>query len=57
MLARPPARWSLRHYVKNARDAEPRTQDKQQQAVEFAAIKQELLAAREAMKQLTLGNA
>ncbi|KAB5558502.1 hypothetical protein GE09DRAFT_1058501 [Coniochaeta sp. 2T2.1] len=50
MLARPPQKWSVGHYVKNARDAKAAVRDKDAQAKAFAEAKRELLAAKEAME-------
>ncbi|KAL1873452.1 hypothetical protein VTK73DRAFT_950 [Phialemonium thermophilum] len=52
MLARPPQKWSLGHYVKNAREPRQRTLDKEQQEREFANTKRELLAAKEQLRQM-----
>jgi len=51
MLARPPQKWSVGHYVKNAREARTPVQDKEQQARAFADAKRELLAAKEALER------
>ncbi|KAB5570222.1 hypothetical protein GE09DRAFT_699960 [Coniochaeta sp. 2T2.1] len=51
MLARPPQKWSVGHYVKNARDAKAAVRDKDAQAKAFAEAKRELLAAKEAMER------
>jgi hypothetical protein len=51
MLARPPQKWSVGHYVKNAREAKTPVQDKEQQAKAFAEAKRELLAAKAAMER------
>ncbi|KAK1765689.1 hypothetical protein QBC33DRAFT_560609 [Phialemonium atrogriseum] len=55
MLARPPQKWSLGHYVKNAREARTPVLDKEQQGKDFAEAKRELLAAKEQLKQLAAG--
>lgn len=49
MLARPPQKWSVGHYVKNAREAKTPVHDKEQQAKAFAEAKRELLASKEAL--------
>jgi hypothetical protein len=54
MLARPPPRWSLGHYVKHAREARTPVPDKEQQAKEFADVKKELRAAKTQIKELAL---
>ena len=55
MLARPPQKWSLGAYVKSARDARaPVADNKEQQARAFTDAKKELLAAKEAMKQMAV---
>ncbi|OIW33256.1 hypothetical protein CONLIGDRAFT_165860 [Coniochaeta ligniaria NRRL 30616] len=51
MLARPPQKWSVGHYVKNAREAKAPVHDKEQQAKAFAEAKRELLAAKEALER------
>ncbi|KAH8909521.1 hypothetical protein BR93DRAFT_924503 [Coniochaeta sp. PMI_546] len=51
MLARPPQKWSVGHYVKNAREAKTPVHDKEQQAKAFAEAKRELLAAKEALER------
>lgn len=53
MLARPPQKWSVGHYVKNARDAKPRVADKEQQARALAEAKRDLLAAKEQLERST----
>lgn len=55
MLARPPQKWSVGHYVKNAREAKTPVHDKEQKARAFAEAKRELLAAKEAMERSTGG--
>jgi hypothetical protein len=55
MLARPPQRWSLGHYVKNARETRIATLDKEQQAKAFQDAKKELLKAKEEMERLRTG--
>jgi hypothetical protein len=52
MLARPPQKWSLGHYVKHAREARVPVPDKEAQARAFAETKQQLLKAREELSQL-----
>jgi hypothetical protein len=51
MLARPPQKWSVGHYVKNARETKAPVHDKEQQAKAFAEAKRELLAAKEALER------
>jgi hypothetical protein len=46
MLARPPQKWSVGHYVKNAREARTPVEDKDEKAKAFAQAKAELLAAK-----------
>jgi hypothetical protein len=46
MLARPPQKWSVGHYVKNAREARTPVEDKDEKARAFARAKAELLAAK-----------
>ena len=53
MLARPPQKWSLGHYVKNAREAKIFSPNKEQKEREFANAKRELLAAGEEIRRLT----
>lgn len=55
MLARPPPRWSLGHYVRHAREARTPSLSKEQQAKEFADVKRELLVAKERLKELKQG--
>ncbi|RKU40292.1 hypothetical protein DL546_001698 [Coniochaeta pulveracea] len=46
MLARPPQKWSVGHYVKNAREARTPVEDKDEKVKAFARTKAELLAAK-----------
>lgn len=46
MLARPPQKWSVGHYVKNAREARAPVEDKDERAKAFEKAKKELLAAK-----------
>jgi hypothetical protein len=46
MLAKPPQKWSVGHYVKNARVARTPVEDKDEKAKAFARAKAELLAAK-----------
>ncbi|KAK0621249.1 hypothetical protein B0T17DRAFT_508620 [Bombardia bombarda] len=55
MLARPPQKWSVGHYVKHARDYQAPAVDKEKQAKAFADTKRELLKAKEDLKMLALG--
>ena len=52
MLARAPARHSLRYYVKNARDVAATVESKEQQAKAFAEVKARLLKAKDDLGQL-----
>jgi hypothetical protein len=53
MLSRTPQKWSVGHYVKNAREAKTPVLDKEQQARAFAEAKKELLAAKAALERST----
>lgn len=55
MLARPPQKWSVGHYVKNAREAKLPVRDKEEQARAFADAKRELLAAKAELEQSSGG--
>ena len=57
MLAREPARHSLRFYVKNARDIPVRAETKNEKALAFAETKAQLLKARDEMTKLHSGSA
>lgn len=50
LLARPPAKWSLGHYVKNAREVAPLPADPAQRARQFEDAKRELLRAKAEME-------
>ncbi|KAK0711094.1 hypothetical protein B0H67DRAFT_646501 [Lasiosphaeris hirsuta] len=52
MLARPAQKWSLSHYVKNARDRKPPVVDKEKQAQDFEKTKNSLRQAREDLLRL-----
>jgi hypothetical protein len=56
MLARPPQKWSVGHYVKNAREAKAPVRDKEQQARAFEEAKRELLAAKAALERSVGGS-
>jgi len=47
LLERKPGKYSLAHYVKNARDVKPHVVDKVQQSKAFEDIKKELLLAQQ----------
>jgi hypothetical protein len=55
LLARPPQKWSVGHYVKNAREARTPVHDKEQQARAFAEAKRELLAAKQTLERSVNG--
>lgn len=54
LLLRPPGKWSLGHYVKNARDVKRPVVDKEKQAKDFEAAKRELLRAKAELENLGL---
>ncbi|GAB1320613.1 hypothetical protein MFIFM68171_10823 [Madurella fahalii] len=51
LLARPPGKRSLGHYVKNAREVAPPPVDPEQRARKFEDAKRELLRAKEEMER------
>lgn len=52
LLSRPPGKWSLGHYVKNARDVKRPPVDKEKQARDFEAAKRDLLRAKAELENL-----
>ncbi|KAK3944638.1 hypothetical protein QBC46DRAFT_157616 [Diplogelasinospora grovesii] len=54
MLARPPQKWSVGHYVKNAREVKAPVVDKEQEAKAFAEAKKELLRAKQELQNLAI---
>ncbi|KAK3692531.1 hypothetical protein B0T22DRAFT_475443 [Podospora appendiculata] len=54
MLARPAQKYSLGHYIKNARDCRMPVVDKAKSAQDFADVKRELLRAKEDLQRLSI---
>ncbi|KAK3357526.1 hypothetical protein B0T25DRAFT_516939 [Lasiosphaeria hispida] len=53
MLARPAQKWSLSHYVKNARDRKTPVADKEKEAQDFERTKNALRQAKEELQRLS----